>query len=76
MTIVPHPAGRFAGWAFQIGEKISEGVLMEIKASLAKNTAKLQVLEEKLRPLENELKNLEVERKHAEEKLQHCEAGG
>jgi hypothetical protein len=76
LTVAPHPAGRFVGWAFQIGEKISEGVLMEIRASLAKNTAKLQELEKTLRPLENELKNLEVERKHTEEKLQQCEAGG
>ena len=39
LGIIPHPLGRFAGFVFQVGEKISEGVLMEIRSSLAKNTA-------------------------------------
>lgn len=75
LTITPHPLGKFAGWVFVIGEKISQSVLIDLEASLAEKTVELSVLENKLAPLERQLKELEGEKNQAEAILQKCEEG-
>ncbi|GAB6054407.1 hypothetical protein JCM17960_32270 [Magnetospira thiophila] len=45
LKMVPHPAGRFAGWVFTFGETISSSILIEINASLVNNMAELDSLE-------------------------------
>lgn len=74
LTLVPHPLGRFAGIAFELGERISAGVLHEINASLANNRSQLEALEKELGPLEEKLSDLEGEKHQAEVILQKCEA--
>jgi len=75
LTMAPHPLGRFAGWIFQAGERISSRVLQEIEADLKQSETGLRKLEEQLKELQSKWLNLKTAYEDAQAALKRCESG-
>lgn len=75
LTMAPHPLGRFAGWVFQVGERMSSGVLQEIEADLKQSETELRKLERQLKELQSKWLNLKTAYEDAKAALMRCESG-
>ncbi len=75
LTMAPHPLGRFAGWVFQVGEKMSSSVLHDIEADIKRSETELKHLEELYRSVHANWKNRKVVYEDAKAALARCESG-
>lgn len=75
LTRAPHPLGRFAGWVFTVGERISASVLSEIEAELKQSEIELKRLEEQSRKISSKWQNLKTAWEDAGAALERCRNG-